>query len=314
VAAILRDWLPNVIQSVDPWMAESDIDIGSRWGPDLDKELEKANFGILCLTPENIDSTWIHYEAGALSKSVDKARVCPFLLGLQPTDVKGPLVNFQMAKATKEDTMKLVQTINRACAQSDKVLPDERISAIFEKFWPDLQIDLDSIRSETPESLESFRSSEDIIAEILETVRELVVISSNIQKRMPHKNLQDALMDFKRTMQIKLESEDPPISHILTPTFFQQKTCYNSLDNMMDDARKFMGLEEDEPISFYDDKFKEFLSDNTDFRNWAQMIESARSFYWMEQLMDKMHPRQFHCCRTNLRAGLFNLREFYGII
>jgi len=114
MAAALRDWLPNVIQSVEPWMSESDIDTGSRWGPDLDKELEKSHFGILCLTPESMLSTWIHYEAGALSKFVDKARVCPYLLGLQPTDIKGTLVNFQMARANKEDTLKLVQAINHA--------------------------------------------------------------------------------------------------------------------------------------------------------------------------------------------------------
>jgi hypothetical protein len=77
MASALYNWLPSIIQSIDPWMSDSDIDIGSRWGQNLDKELESANFGILCLTPESLNSTWIHYEAGALSKFIDKSRVCP---------------------------------------------------------------------------------------------------------------------------------------------------------------------------------------------------------------------------------------------
>jgi hypothetical protein len=89
-------------------MSDSDIDIGARWGPNLDKELEETHFGILCLTPECLESPWIHYEAGALSKFVDKAHVCPYLLGLEPSDVKGPFVNFQAAEANKTGTLKLV--------------------------------------------------------------------------------------------------------------------------------------------------------------------------------------------------------------
>ncbi len=184
MAAALRNWLPNIIQSVDPWMSESDIDIGSRWGQNLDKELEKAHFGILCLTPESMSSTWIHYEAGALSKFVDKSRVCPYLLGLQPTDIKGPLVNFQMAKANKEDTFKLVQAINRTT--SDRPLSDERIYAIFEKFWPDLETALADIPTETQEAVESPRPQEDMVEEILKTVREQAGITSDIIDRLVH--------------------------------------------------------------------------------------------------------------------------------
>ena len=40
-------------------------------------------------------------------KICDKTRVCPYLLDLEPTDITGPLTQFQAAKANKEATEKL---------------------------------------------------------------------------------------------------------------------------------------------------------------------------------------------------------------
>lgn len=182
MASALRDWLPNILQSIDIWMSDSDIDIGSRWGPDLDKELEKSQFGILCLTPESMSSTWIHYEAGALSKFVDKSYVCPYLLDLQPTDIKGPLVNFQAARANKEDTLKLIQTINHATG--DRILPDARVSTIFERFWPDLEAALASIPSEANRATEPSRPQKDMVEEILKIVRDQSKAMAEIQSKL----------------------------------------------------------------------------------------------------------------------------------
>lgn len=214
MAHALRDWLPNIIQSIDIWMSESDIDIGSRWGPDLDKELEKSQFGILCLTSECVTSTWIHYEAGALSKFVDKSRVCPYLLDLQPTDIKGPLVSFQAARADKDDTLKLVQTINRATGE--RVLPESRISTIFERFWPDLQKALVDIPSDANIVTGFSRPPEDMIEEILKTVREQSRIIAEIQTQLA--NL-EVLRPIDPVVSKKIERSTAP-SHIIDITDF----------------------------------------------------------------------------------------------
>jgi len=53
-AQILHDWLPIVLPYVKPWMSEKDIAKGTIWNAELWKNLKKADFGILCLVPENI--------------------------------------------------------------------------------------------------------------------------------------------------------------------------------------------------------------------------------------------------------------------
>ena len=108
IAESLREWLPNIIQSLDPWMSSEDIDKGSRWYVDVISVLEKSHFGIICLTSDNIKSSWIHFEAGALSKALNKSLVCPYLFEIDHSMIEGPLVQFQGTLSTKEDTNRLL--------------------------------------------------------------------------------------------------------------------------------------------------------------------------------------------------------------
>ena len=104
LAKIFRDWLPSVIQAVKPYYSPDDIAKGERGNTSMATELEQADAGLLCLTRDNLDAPWIMFEAGALSKKLDTSRVCPILFaGLETTDLKGPLGQFQAAKFNKED-------------------------------------------------------------------------------------------------------------------------------------------------------------------------------------------------------------------
>lgn len=116
VAQALYQWLPNVIQGLDPWMSE-DIEKGKRWALEISTRLEKSQLGIICVTSENRDAAWINFEAGALSKQLDTSRVCPYLLDLSPTELQFPLASFQLTRAEREDTRRLLQTFNKAMGE-----------------------------------------------------------------------------------------------------------------------------------------------------------------------------------------------------
>ena len=74
VALILRDWLPSVIQSIEPYVSSEDIDKGARWSTDIASELADSSYGILCVTKDNLHAPWLTFEAGALSKTMDMNR------------------------------------------------------------------------------------------------------------------------------------------------------------------------------------------------------------------------------------------------
>jgi hypothetical protein len=149
VAGALRDWLPFVIQSVKPFISSEDIDKGERWSDALAQELEDTSFGIICLTPYNINAPWINFEAGAISKAIDRTYVSPFLFRVDPTVIHGPLSQFQFTKYEKEDIFNLLSSINNRLATQD-TLTHELLRSEFEVWWPKLQKTLDAV-TDVPE-------------------------------------------------------------------------------------------------------------------------------------------------------------------
>src|SRR5258708_40082779 len=72
IASALRKSVQMVLPSSKPFMSENDIDRGSRSLLELARALEVTRVGIVCLTPENLEASWLVFEAGALSKTLDR--------------------------------------------------------------------------------------------------------------------------------------------------------------------------------------------------------------------------------------------------
>lgn len=143
LASALADLLPDIIQDLNAWMSEHDISVGSRWSQELNQQLGTSNFGILCLTPENISAPWLLFEAGSLGKSVSEARVVPYRLGLAAADVPFPLAQFQGVDANEGGTRKLVRSLNAGLKQP---MESGRLDRSFERWWPDLKAHIDDIQ------------------------------------------------------------------------------------------------------------------------------------------------------------------------
>ncbi|MDI1355376.1 MAG: toll/interleukin-1 receptor domain-containing protein [bacterium] len=114
IAEALRNWLPNVIQVIEPWMSKEDIKSGGRWSPEIMTHLESSKFGIICLTPENQNNPWIMFESGALSKTIAQTFVCPLLFEMNPSEIVGPLSQFQANQFDKDGLFRIINSINHA--------------------------------------------------------------------------------------------------------------------------------------------------------------------------------------------------------
>lgn len=169
-AEALNRWIPKVIQAVEPWISP-DIEKGKRWSQEINENLEKSKFGILCLNQENLNEPWILFEAGAMAKTKD-AHVCTLLLDITPTDVQQPLAQFNHTKYEKEDIKKLIHTINSALdVNSEKSLKIEVLNEAFEKYWGDLDKELKEIKKITQSLNLIKRSERELLEEILEILR-----------------------------------------------------------------------------------------------------------------------------------------------
>jgi len=201
VALVFRDWLPSVIQSIEPYVSSEDIDKGARWSSDIAKELENSTYGILCVTKENFEAPWLSFEAGALSKTMDKSFVSPFLFDIKRSEVKGPILQFQSTVFEKDDIKKLLNGLNKAYGENS--IPDARLEMAFEVWYPKLEEALNKVSDikNEPDDAEK-KNSHSHSAEILE---EILDLSRNNQKLLRNPELK--IDDFKNLIQDQFRSE-----------------------------------------------------------------------------------------------------------
>jgi hypothetical protein len=171
IAEALKGWLPSVLQATRPYFSPDDVTKGSRWLAEISKELEQCRIAILIITPENQEAPWLLFEAGALSKNFDSSRVCPLLFdGMEPTDVKGPLVQFQGAQFCKTEMKKVLKAVNQELGEA--ALSPEVLENVFEMWWPKLEKQVSSLLSELDEGDGvSKRSDRDLLEEVLTLTR-----------------------------------------------------------------------------------------------------------------------------------------------
>jgi hypothetical protein len=170
VAEALENWLAQVIQAVEPWISQ-DIDKGLRWGTEIADRLEHSKVGIICLTKSNLNAKWIHFEAGALSKTKD-AYVCTLLLDVKPSDVEQPLAQFQHTTMEKEQIFKLLLTINGVVQSlGEKALPEPRLRNVFETYWPHLEEAFKRSATLQEAPINPSRSDSEMLQEVLEILR-----------------------------------------------------------------------------------------------------------------------------------------------
>ena len=131
--------------------------------------LSESQIGILCVTRDNIHNDWILFEAGALSKSLEKSHVCPVLFGISNTDLAGPLKQFQTTQFEKSDIHRLLGVINGRIGENK--LPQKTLDSVFEKWWPDLEEKINQILAEVGEPEEPIRSDRELLEEILQISR-----------------------------------------------------------------------------------------------------------------------------------------------
>jgi hypothetical protein len=186
-----------MLQDVRPFVSSHDLASGARWSAELSKELDEAAFGIICLTPDNLHSDWILFEAGALTKHVDGRACCLLFQQLGPADVSGPLAQFQNRRFERSEFAKLLSDLNILLPAP---LAETNLAMIFEKWWPDLESNIHAALAQLPPSSESAkREPTDIFDELLVRVRNIQhQMKGVIMSGVPAREIAPAISSFER--------------------------------------------------------------------------------------------------------------------
>jgi TIR domain len=185
LAEALRTWLPLVLHYAKPWFSTSDIKSGNRWSIEIAKELQDTNFGILCVTKDNLDAPWLLFEAGALAKSIDDGRVIPLLLDLEKSDLSGPLTQFQAEKTDNEGIRRLVDSLNKAATSA---VPDETLQPLYEALWASFESKISEIPSSGAPQKKS-RPQAEILEELVTGVRSVEMRVRDVMEDYPESRM-----------------------------------------------------------------------------------------------------------------------------
>jgi len=141
LAEALKRWLDGVIDGLELFIS-TELVKGSLWFGQVEEALDVAGGGLICVTPENVGSPWVHYELGALARGLggEAAKIYTFLLDVRPEDIKGPMSEYQHTLPNHEDVKRLVASIAGDAAA------DQEWERRFEDAWPGLEKEIEEVR------------------------------------------------------------------------------------------------------------------------------------------------------------------------
>ena len=163
----LKSLLQDLFEEAVQVFVSDHISPGEAWAQRIGAELEQSEFGILCLTRDNWQSSWLLFEAGAIAKKFATSRVVPYLIDeLPPASERSPLAQFQHVRADREGTYRLVESIN-SIRENPK--PSDRLERSFAKWWPDLEQTLTAVQA-SHSAQPAGRSDRELLEAILQRV------------------------------------------------------------------------------------------------------------------------------------------------
>lgn len=210
IAKELKEWFPQVINQLKPFVSSESIKKGDRWLLDINSELEQSNFGIVCLTKENLTEPWIMFEAGALSKNISQSRVsCVLFDNLKQNDVDSPLSIFQNTEFNKDEIRKLVVSINYALG--DTKIADAILNKSFEKWYPELEDKILDIQNNYSPDLPPKIEGDNTLNEILRTTKYISNVVARFNLKLPSDSLDFVRFTEEKTVEYATKGNNHPI-------------------------------------------------------------------------------------------------------
>lgn len=173
-------------------MSDQDIKAGTNWSERIKRELANTTVGIICMTPENQDAKWINYEMGALSKEVKDgdSRVIPLLIGFSGTQEIGqPAASLNMVMLGAAGFKKIATSLNDV-SEIKRDKPD--LDLVSDMWWEQLGSPMEEAAKKSPPGEPEPRSEGAMVAEVLETVRDIAKRTQDHNASKPMKRFHEA--------------------------------------------------------------------------------------------------------------------------
>lgn len=160
VAKALKDWIPLMFDEVEPFVAEDHVQKGALWFDSLQAALESSHCGIICLTPDNLSSPWLLFEAGALCSRLGPGKVWPILFGVEVSAVKSPLAHFQCVVFNQDGIEGVMRSLRANLPGGEQSRSDADFKVRFDRKWRYLDKDVEGAMLEISRTASVLKSPE----------------------------------------------------------------------------------------------------------------------------------------------------------
>jgi hypothetical protein len=241
VALFLRDSMPGVLHDIDAYVSSEDILKGEPWFQVISGELKNSEFGIICVTKENLESPWLNFELGALHNKFDLAHVSPLLINFSAKELQGPLKQFQSTQTNKEDMYKLFNSLNQ---KFKKPVKEQYLKESFETlFWPKFQKKLKELLfNQQKEANKPLPSDRELLNEVLDISRENIQVQQERLYDLKYALESISNGHFKKIEenQEKMERSLKILEHLVLDFSKISEVFKNERREMMDVMDKFL--------------------------------------------------------------------------
>lgn len=149
VAEVLQEWLPTLMDDVDPWVSSVSIQAGMHWLGQVNARLDTAVFGIVLVTLENKGKEWLNFEAGALGQRFvgnERGRVVPITVDFtSATELPTTLSQFQAVPMDRDGLWRAAQSLAESLGKNESA-----VQRRFDGSWDDLKTKLDAALTVEP--------------------------------------------------------------------------------------------------------------------------------------------------------------------
>jgi hypothetical protein len=149
IAEVFNTWLRVYSTELDIFFSPDKIEAGMRWNDELSQKLQDCDIGIFIYTRQNLDSLWMAFEAGALSKKIKTGKVIPLIFGEPELKLKPPISQFQAKRFSEKGVLETLESIN-SCLVSRKSKDD--LNDFMKVAWQQLDSDINSVLNKYMES------------------------------------------------------------------------------------------------------------------------------------------------------------------
>ncbi|WP_018983684.1 toll/interleukin-1 receptor domain-containing protein [Salinimonas chungwhensis] len=151
VALFLQEWIAKEVfldEEIDSFVSSKSIEAGSDWLAEIKSNVKDCDLAIVVITKDNISSSWLNFEAGAVAiGNASDRHTIPLLIDVDRHEITSPLKHLQSVIINKESTRGLVETIKKI----GNFNSPSHLDFIIDHLYTELEENIQKIKSEVNE-------------------------------------------------------------------------------------------------------------------------------------------------------------------